>query len=78
VQLGALAKEKVPAGQLVQDAALAAENVPACGEVGLRVGEFAQQKGGRLGAVSTDARAQQALQGYCHSRWSHRAHSQRR
>lgn len=45
MQLGALAKEKVPAGQLVQDAALAAENVPACGEVGLRVGEFAQPKG---------------------------------
>ena len=46
MQLGALVKEKVPAGQLVQDAALAAENVPACGEVGS--GEKGEQsKGGK-------------------------------
>jgi hypothetical protein len=47
VQLGALAKEKVPAGQLVQDAALAAENVPACGEVGVKGGGIRAAEGGK-------------------------------
>ena len=47
MQLGALEKEKVPAGQLVQDAALAAENVPACGEVGKRGEEHKAVEGGK-------------------------------